>query len=122
MSAPRREDQPDGSVRVVFAQPILEHGEPKGSVTFRPPTVGEVLDLGDPATWVIGESGQAVSIVERPLLRQWAGRLAKGCDIDLIAREPDPALGLLIEEVILGFFQSARRRLKPASAPSSPAA
>lgn len=116
-SAPRREDQPDGSVRIVFAAPILEHGEARGFLTLRPPSVGEVWDIGDPVTWVFNEAGMVVTTVDRPSLRQWTRKLITGHDADVIAMQPDTALGLLIEDVIIGFFRNARTRLKPPSAP-----
>lgn len=119
MSAPRREDQPDGSVRIVFAAPILYHDEAKAHLTLRQPTIREVWELGDPVTWVFSEAGAVVSTVDRPSLRAWAGRLIEGHDPDLIGAQRDVALALLIEDVIVDFFRSARRRLKPPSAPSS---
>lgn len=122
MSAPRREDQPDGSVKIIFAAPILYHDEAKGHLTLRQPTIREVWDLGDPVTWVFSEAGVMVSTVDRSSLGAWAGRLIEGHDPDIIGAQRDVALGLLIEDVIVDFFRNARRRLKLPSAPSSEAA
>ncbi|PZR94172.1 MAG: hypothetical protein DI537_08770 [Stutzerimonas stutzeri] len=120
--APRREDQPDGSVKIIFAAPILDIDQPKKHLTLRPPTIRELWEIGDPLTYVFSEAGAVISTIDRPSLRAWASRLIEGHDADLIGEQRDVALGLLIEEAILGFFQSARRRLKPQSAPSSEAA
>lgn len=117
MSAPRREDLPDGSVRIHFAAPILLHAEPKGSLLLRQPAVMDVLELGDPVTWVWDAANNSTRVVERDKLKLWFARLIREHDADIVGREPDTALGLLIEDVLLGFFPSARRRLKPASAP-----
>jgi hypothetical protein len=117
--APRREDQPDGSVKIIFAAPILYHDEAKSALTLRPPTIREVWDIGDPVTWVFSESGAVISTVDRPSLSAWANRLIDGHDPDIIGAQRDVALGLLIEEAIVDFFRNARRRLKPPSAPSS---
>lgn len=115
--APRREDLPDGSVKIWFAAPIMFHDEAKGFLTLRPPSVGEVWDIGDPVTWVFNDAGMVVTTVDRPSLRQWTRKLITGHDADVIAMHPDTALGLLIEDVIIGFFRNARTRLKPRSAP-----
>lgn len=122
MTAPRREEQPDGSVKIVFAAPILFHDEPKTSLTLRQPTVKELWEIGDPVTWVFSDAGAVVSTVDRPALRTWVRRLIEGHDADMIGNQRDVALGLLIEDAVVDFFRSARRRLKPPSAPSSEAA
>lgn len=119
LSPPRREDLPDGSVRIHFAKPILHFGEAKMAAVFRPPTAGEFLDLGDPRHYVYDADGFGAPHTDRALLRRWAALLIVGHDIDMVGREADPMLGMLIEEAILDFFANARRRLKPASAPSS---
>ncbi len=116
-AAPRREDLPDGSVRICFAAPILHFTEPKGSLLLRQPTVLDVLDLGDPLTWVFDAASNATSYVDRDKLRLWFSRLIEGHDADIVGRERDAALGLLIEGALLGFFPSARKRLKAESAP-----
>lgn len=118
---PRREDLPGGKVRVHFDRPILHFDKPAGFADFRPPTVGEVWDFGDPLTlWFVDES--ATPLVDRPALRAWIGRLIEGHDADMLARENDPALGILIEQVVTGFFMKARASLTAASAPASPPA
>lgn len=119
LASPRREDQPDGSVKITFAAPILFHAEPKSYLTLRRPFAGEIWDIGDPVTWVFSDSGAVVSTVDRPALRAWVYRLMEGHDPDIIGKLGDIDLGLLIEDVIVDFFRSARRRLKPPSAPSS---
>lgn len=115
--APRREYLPDGSVRIVFAAPILLHGEAKGSLTLRPPTVDEYLELGDPNYVVYSDEGQVMPHIDRPLLRRWAARLVEGHDLDIVGRQRDLALGLAIEGAVLDFFRNARKRSKAASAP-----
>jgi hypothetical protein len=115
--APRREDLPDGSVRICFAAPIMLIDQPKPSLTLRQPTVFDVLDIGDPVTWIFDTEGNATKLVERDKLKTWFARLIDGHDPDIVGRERDTALGLLIEDALLGFFPSARTRLKPASAP-----
>ena len=119
LSGLRREDMPDGSVRIWFDKPILEHTDPKGFLTLRRPTVMEALDIGDPVTWV-SDGSKALRTVDRALLIQWFRALAVGHDADIVGREPDLALGLLIEETILDFFPKARKRLQPEPAPASP--
>lgn len=121
-AAPRREDQPDGSVKIIFAAPILYHDESKGSLTLRPPKAGEIWDIGDPRSYIYNEAGLGTPYVDRERLRAWIGRLMVDHDSDLVGRNGDAALGLLIEEAVLDFFGSARRRLKPASALSQPQA
>ena len=116
-SAPRREDMPDGSVRIWFAAPILFQAEPKGSLVLRPPCVMDVVEIGDPVTWFFDSAGRGVQSLDRERLKLWFQRLIDGHDADMVGRERDPALGLLIEEAICGFFQNARMSLKPASAP-----
>lgn len=120
--APRREDLADGSVRIHFAAPILFHDEPRRFVTLRPPTVREVIEIGDPVTWVYSADGGATSVVERPILLRLVMALIVDHDFDFLAGSRDIALGLLLEEVVLGFFRNARTRLRAASAPSSGAA
>lgn len=122
IATPRREDLPDGSVRIVFAAPILHFTDPKGAVTLRQPTVAELLEIGDPRAYLFNDAGQGMPYVDREKLVQWIGRLMVDHDPDMIGRERDVALGMLIEEAILGFFLSARKRLTTASAPSSVAA
>lgn len=116
--APRREDLPDGSVRIVFAAPIILHGEAKGHVDLRPPTAGERWDIGEPISHVYGD-GAVTPWVDRAVLRKWIDLLMVGHDADVIARERDAALGILIEEAVLDFFAKARKRLMAASALSS---
>lgn len=116
---PRREDLPDGSVKIHFAAPILDIDQPKRHLTLRRPRAGEIWDIGDPVTWVFSEAGAVISTVDRPALRSWVGRLMEGHDPEIIGELGDIDLGLLIEDVIVDFFRSARRRLKPPSAPSS---
>lgn len=114
--APRREDLPDGTIRIWFGAPILLHAEPKGFLDLRPPTAGEVWELGDPLSHVYGD-GAVTPYVDRALLLRWIGKLMIGHDVDIVAREPDAGLGLMIEEAILDFFGTARKRSRAASAP-----
>lgn len=118
----RREPQPDGSVRVYFGKPILFHAEPKTFVTLRSPTVADIWELGDPRNFLFNEAGQGVPYTDRELLVRWIGRLMIDHDVDMIGRDGDAALGLLIEGVVLDFFLNARKRLKSESAPSPIAA
>jgi hypothetical protein len=113
--APRREDLPDGRVRIHFTGPILHFTETKTSVTLRLPTVGEVLDRGDPLTFVVDDQA-SMPVVDRPAMREWFKALVVDHDADILLMQADTALGLLVEDVILGFFRSARRRLNPPSA------
>jgi hypothetical protein len=115
--APRREDLPDGSVTIWFSAPILHHGDPKGSLVLRPPCVMDVVEIGDPVTWFFDSAGRGVQSLDRERLKLWFQRLIDGHDADMVGRERDTALGLLIEDAICGFFQNARMSLKPASAP-----
>ncbi|UNJ22054.1 tail assembly protein [Microcystis phage vB_MweS-yong2] len=121
----RLEQLPDGSARIHFAAPILHHDEPRRFVTLRPPTAGEALEHGDPATWIVqgdGESQRAVSVVDRQAALQWFRLLCVDHDADMVLRSSDISIGLLAEDAVLGFFSSARRRLRTASAqPSAPA-
>lgn len=121
--APRREDLPDGSVRIHFAAPIVAiGGVAASSLLLRPPTAGEIWEIGDPRGFIYNDAGLGTPYVDRPLLLQWIRKLVTEHDPDIIARERDAALGMLIEEAVLDFFKNARMRLKPASAPSQPQA
>ena len=113
----RREDLPNGAVRIHFAAPILDFDQPKGFVDIRPPTVGEYLDTGDPLTWVFGPDGGGMPVSDRTVLRRWASTLVSGHSLDVLARESSLALAMAIEEAILGFFKTARMQLNAASAP-----
>lgn len=115
---PRREDLPDGSVRIWFAAPIVDQGQAKSHCDFRAPTVGELIDIGDPRS-LVGMAGVATEYVDRQILRQWAAKLIVGHDFDVISRERDLRLGLLIEGALLGFFENARTWLQAGSAPST---
>lgn len=115
-TAPRREDLPDGSVRIWFAAPILHHADPKGSLLLRQPSVGELWEIGDPVTWVFDAENRGTPIVERDILLLWIKKLISEHDHDVIARDRDLALGMLIEETVLGFFRNARTALRPKSA------
>jgi len=117
-TAPRREDQPDGSVKIIFAAPIMFHDEAKGHLTLRPPRTGEVWEIGDPRSYIYSDDGLGTPYVDRPRLVQWIKRLIVGHDVDLIGASTDLALGLLIEQAVLDFFLKARMSLKPESAPS----
>lgn len=117
MSEPRREDLPDGSVRIHFAAPILLHDEPKRFVTFRPPAVGEIWDYGDPLEFVV-QDGAGTPYIDRKILRRWIELLMSDHDADIIGRERDPLLGMMIEDAVLGFFTTARTRLMVASGAS----
>lgn len=119
--APRREAQPDGSVRVYFSTPILHFAEPKGFVTLRPPKAGEIWDHGDPLEFVV-QDGASTPYVDRPVLKRWIALLMTDHDADMIGRDASTALGLLIEDVVLGFFLSARTSLIVPPAPSPIAA
>lgn len=114
--APRREPQPDGSVRVYFSAPIMFHAEPKGFATLRAPRVGEIWEFGDPIEYVV-QDGAATPYVDRKALVRWIHTLMTDHDADIIGRDGDSSLGLLIEDVVLGFFTNARMRLTQASAP-----
>lgn len=115
---PRREDQPDGSVKILFAAPILDIGEPKKFVTFRPPTVAEFWEIGDPRHFVYSADGIGTPYTDRPTLLTWIRRLITGHDADLIGREGDLALAMLIEGAVLDFFTKARMSLRAASVTS----
>lgn len=118
---PRRETLPDGSVRVHFTTPILYFDQAKSFVTFRPPGVGEIWDIGDPIEFVV-QDGAGTPYIDRKVLRRWIGLLMADHDADMIGVQRDPALGMVIEDVVLGFFTSVRTALINASAPSSSAA
>lgn len=118
MSGPRREDLPDGSVRIHFAGPIVDQGQARLFCDFRPPTVGELIDIGDPRAIVYDDVGGSAPYTDRSKLGTWARKLIVGHDYDVISRERDMRLGILLEEVLLDFFRSARRWLNAASAPS----
>jgi hypothetical protein len=116
--APRAETQPDGSVRITLVSAILYFEKPEHTLLFRAPRVMEIIELGDPLTWLFRD-GVAMKVVDRPVLKLWFERLLVGHDADMVGREADAALGMLIEDVLLGFFQTARMRLNAQSAPSS---
>lgn len=117
--APRREDLPDGSVRIHFAAPIVGiGGAAASSLLLRPPTAGEFWEIGDPRGFIYNDQGLGTPYVDRPLLLQWIKKLITEHDAEIIARERDASLGMLIEEAVLDFFKNARTRLKPVSAPS----
>lgn len=118
---PRRETLPDGTERIHFDAPILFIDQPRGHVDFRPPTVGDYLQLGDPVTWIFGDGGH-VRHVDRDLVATWGRKLIDGHDYDILARERSLALGMLIEAAILDFFHNARTALAPKSAPLPDAA
>lgn len=117
-ATPRREDLPDGTVRIWFAAPIVDMGQAKGSLLLRKPTAAERWELGDPRGFIYNEEGLGAPFVDRPMLNQWLRKLVTEIDFDVLGREPDLALSILIEEAVLDFFMNARRRLKPLSAPS----
>jgi hypothetical protein len=118
VSEARLEQLPDGSARIHFAAPILHHTEPKGFCTLRPPTSDEYLTHRDPSNWLT--SGDAVTpFVDGEIIRAYAKILMVDHDVDMVLRHAPLEVGLLIEEAILGFFRNARKRSKPASAPSS---
>lgn len=114
----RREDQPDGKVKIIFAAPILLHDEAKRSLSLRPPRAGEIWDLGDPRSYIYNEAGLGTPYVDRERLKAWIGRLMVDHDHDIIGHTGDAALGMLIEEVVLDFFGNARKWSNAASAPS----
>ena len=124
-SGHRLERLPDGTARVHFASAILEHADqPRRHVDFRPYTISERLEIGDPvealpaATSGAWHDATGIRIIDRPRLMLWYRRLMVGHDPDMLGRVHDGALAELVEEAILGFFMSARTRSKPASAPS----
>lgn len=117
--APRREDQPDGSVRIWFAAPILFHAEPKGFLTLREPLALEAWQMGDPVSFIYDERGYGTPYVDRDRLVTWLQKLIVDHDADIIGRERDLALAMLMEETVIGFFRQARTRLRPPSAASS---
>lgn len=115
---PRREDLPDGKVKVTFAAPILFFDEAKRSVTLRPPTAGEIWEIGDPRSYIYNAEGLGTPYVDRGRFKGWLGKLMIDHDADMIGVAGDAALGMLIEDVVLDFFQNARRRSSAGSAPS----
>lgn len=119
MPAPRRELQPDGSVRIYFSAPILHHADPRGFVTLREPMALEGWQIGDPVSFIYDDRGYGTPYVDRERLLSWITRLIVDHDIDFIGRTRDLALSMLIEETVLGFFREARTRLRPPSAGSS---
>ncbi|AZO77713.1 MULTISPECIES: hypothetical protein [unclassified Bosea (in: a-proteobacteria)] len=118
MSAPRREDQPDGSVKITFASPILDVDQPKTHLMLRPPSVAEFWEIGDPRHFVYSADGLGTPFTDRPTLAVWIKRLITGHDVDLIGMERDLALAMVIEGAVLDFFMNARMSLNRASAPS----
>jgi hypothetical protein len=118
--APRREPQPDGSVRIYFAAPILHHAEPRGFVTLREPMALEGWQIGDPVSYIYDDRGYGTPYVDRERLLQWIRLLIVDHDADILGRERDLSLSFLIEETVLGFFREARTRSRPPSA-NSPA-
>ncbi|MBX9911457.1 MAG: hypothetical protein K2Z25_22475 [Beijerinckiaceae bacterium] len=115
VSTPRRETQPDGSVRIWFAAPILHHAEPKGFVTLREPMALESWQIGDPVSYIYDDRGYGTPYVDRERLLQWIRLLIVDHDADILGRERDLALSFLIEETVLGFFRQGRTRLRPPS-------
>ncbi|KPH80683.1 hypothetical protein [Bosea vaviloviae] len=118
-SAPRREDLPDGSVRIHFAAPILLFTEPKGHATLRRPTVAESWEIGDPLTYIVDERGYATPFLDRPRLVTWINRLVTDHDADVIGRDSDLALGMLMEDAVIDFFRKAKLRSRMRSGSSS---
>ncbi len=109
-------------MRIHFAAPIPnEFLEPKQFVTLRRPRIGEIIDIGDPLAFVVGEQA-SMPVVDRTILAQWFAALVADHSPDVLRMQEDVHLGLMIEDAILGFFQNARRALRQASAPSSVAA
>lgn len=118
-SGHRLEHLPDGTARIHFAAPILEHADqPRRHVDFRPYTIMERLEIGDPLQWVYA-SQSTVPFVDKDILKAWFRKLMIGHDPDILGRVSDPALAEMIEAALLGFFQTARIRSRPESAPSS---
>lgn len=115
---PKREELPDGKVRIAFAAPIMLFEEVKRSLTLRPPTAGEIWEIGDPRSYIYNEAGLGTPYVDRERLKAWIGKLMVDHDRDLIGMQGDAALGLMIEEAVLDFFSKARKRSRSGSAPS----
>lgn len=107
----RREDLPDGSVRIYLDVPIADMAEPKTTFVIRRPTIGEQMRLGDPLTWVVDDKA-SMPIIARDLVEHYARLLITGHDADVIFRTTNMRLGVMIEEIILGFFRNARMSLK----------
>lgn len=105
---PKIEHLPDDRVRLHFAAPILFHDKPMPFATFRSPTVMEVLEHGDPVTWLV-DKGAVMRVVDRACLLTWFRMLVTDHDADMIGRQGDLPLGLLIEEVLVDFFERGRK-------------
>lgn len=103
----KKEELPDGSVRLSFDAPILWGTEPKKDFVIRRPTIGEQMRLRDPLTWVL--DGQAsMPIINGDIVESYCRILIVGHDWEFLSRETNMALGMAIEETILGFFRNAR--------------
>lgn len=113
----RREDLPDGKVRIIFATPIMLFEEAKRSVTLRPPTAGEIWEIGDPRSYIYNADGLGTPYVDRGRFRSWLSKLMVDHDADIIGVMGDVTLGMLIEDVVLDFFQTGRKRSSAGSAP-----
>lgn len=114
----RREDLPDGKVKITLAAPILDIDKPKRHLTLRPPTAGEIWEIGDPRSYIYNAEGLGTPYVDRGRLVNWIGRLMLDHDADIIGTMGNAALGLMIEEAVLDFFSNARKQSSNASAPS----
>lgn len=106
-----REELPDGTIRLSFAEPILDGAEPRRSLVVRRPSIGEQMRLGDPLTWVVDEKA-SMPIVNRALVEEYCRILITGHDWDFVSRATNMPLAIAIEEAILGFFRNARITLK----------
>jgi hypothetical protein len=110
-AAIQREELPDGSVRLTFAEPILDGAEPKRALVVRRPTIGEQMRLRDPLTWIVDDKA-SMPVINSEIVEGYCRILIVGHDWDFISRATNMPLGLAIEDVILGFFRNARTSLK----------
>ncbi len=117
----------DGSARVHFGRGIpcpdgVSAVPPERLfVTFRPPTIGEMIDHDDPVTFVT-DGERVVPVLNREVLRLWIERLITDHDMTILSRVAAPDIGRLIVEAVSGFFTQAPAKPGLSSGGSSPPA
>lgn len=93
------------NVKVPCTPPIVGHGGPITEIEIREPTLGDIMDLGEPFAYSQTPSGQVFATEVTSTVRAYYERCLVSPSDPLVVEQASLKTGRAVKAAILGFFR-----------------
>lgn len=105
------------SVTVQLTKPISAHGEQLPALTLREPETGDIIDIGLPTLFIIGEGEETGMEIRQKVIAKYISKL--GGIPPSSVREMSPKDYSACSAAVMGFFGTDAESAKATSSPAS---